>query len=424
MAEDFFELLGHDNPLGYPAPVVPIGRRNGQLVAFYASDRVTELVIENQGAEFIEYSGALKTALRDFDYYNERLFGFNDDWVVPYKIDEQSAYFQGLLGDIHFSLGNPFLRLSLAKATGESHLTIREVFLCSLHLVQKSANFTEAWYNTQRNLLELGGDCLEALYLPGDWRELRYYITPEQVRLVESSVKADDDRRETPAPYRRSDFYHRPGRSELSKLSDAEIVKHFNSLDPKSTEGTKAFEEVISRYMPLIRKVVRRHEKALPPWESAEDVASRVVLSVYKNMHVLEKAENIKGYIAAVAKNTAIDAAIRGRREEKYLSREGGFEESDASIPIIGPNVFPQVEGHSKSTEQSILLDQLLAEICQDYVDELLVKDYFMSGMRVKDIAPKTRLTHSTIYRRIKKLRERMLGWFKSHGISSLSELL
>jgi RNA polymerase sigma factor (sigma-70 family) len=458
MAKERFEILGHDNPLGYPAPVVPVGRLDGLLVAFYASDRVTEVVIEDESSEFVKYDEALRRALRDFDYHNERLFGFSDDRVDSYKIDEQSAYFRSLLRDIHFSLDNPFLRLSLAKATGEKHLTIFEIFLCSLRLARDSTEFTDAWYRAQYDMLEHGYDLIGVVDLPQDWRELRYFLTPEQSRLVQISLEVGGDPEpEWPAPETARDH---PSRALLSELSDADLVAYFNNADPKSTDGARAFEEVVSRYMPLIRDAVRRYEKLLPPWEPLEDVTSNVIFTVYKNMHLLDRAKNVRGYIATVAKNAAIDAVRRARREGTRVSFEGSLDEIDGLDRIIGPQQVPQIKYDERTNERSALLNRLVEEIirarsgswagddekaherstllkqvvldiCEDELDEILVNNYFIRGIPVRDILPRLEVgfhpgapSRATVYRRIRGLRERMLSWFKKRGISSSDDLI
>jgi RNA polymerase sigma factor (sigma-70 family) len=434
MAKEQFELLGHDDPLGYPAPVVPVGRLDGSLVAFYASDRVTVIVLDDEGVEFIRYGEALKASLRDFDYQNERLFGFNYSRVVSYKIDEQAEYFQSLLKDIHFSLDNPFLRLSLAKATGESHLTIREIFLCSLHLARKSTHFTEAWYRTQRELLEQGSDLINTVYLPVDWWELRYFLTPDQAQLVESSVNTDyiQEPEQSVPEYRTPDHTQPfPSRSYLRGLSDADLVGYFNSTNPKSTEGAHAFEEVVSRYIPLIRQVVRRYEKVLPSWDSIDDITSRAIFTLYKNMHLLDPTKYIRGYITAIAENTARNALRKGKQEDRYFVRESDLSEDVAMDPINRSHLEPRVEGDFKTTEQSILLNQLLTEISRDHLDVIIFRHYFIRGLKGRELflsvrkdsgrdAPST----STIYRRIDSLRTRMLSWFEKRGITSLNDLL
>lgn len=94
-----FILLGHDSPLGrYPAPVVPVGLLNGQLVALYPGGSPSpgvEPVDETQS--YVHHDRRLRKALIHFDYRIERLFAFTRVRVISYPIAAERQFFQKVL---------------------------------------------------------------------------------------------------------------------------------------------------------------------------------------------------------------------------------------------------------------------------------------------------------------------------------------
>ncbi len=167
-----FKLIGHDNPLGYPAPVLPIGKLDNELVAVYATDRATVIVLEDEEYLFIHHNDYLRETLKDFDYLNERLFAFNEDSVISYAIDNETDYFIQLLQDNSFSKENPFLRLSLAKATNDIHLLIQELGTSLLRIIKLAPRLTETWYARQIYTLSQQLHPLDQLIIPETWKDL------------------------------------------------------------------------------------------------------------------------------------------------------------------------------------------------------------------------------------------------------------
>jgi len=73
--------------------------------------------------------------------------------VNLYAIEKESEYFISLLANSDFSAENPFMRLSLAKASGDGQLLMREIARCVLHLQNILPNLTNDWYKKQRQML-------------------------------------------------------------------------------------------------------------------------------------------------------------------------------------------------------------------------------------------------------------------------------
>ena len=151
-----FELVGHDCPLGhYPAPLVPIGYRNGEYVAVYLDYDKSEPYCEQipNDAEFVHHSDTLKESLQAFDYRKDKLFGLSDRDVVFYAAVDKKKFFLKLLKDESFSEKNVFFRLSLAKATENTSQIEYELRRCIQYLKLDDAEFIPSWYQTQQDQL-------------------------------------------------------------------------------------------------------------------------------------------------------------------------------------------------------------------------------------------------------------------------------
>lgn len=190
MPKSEFQLLGHDNPLGYPAPLVPVGLLDGRLIAVYASDQVTEVELDEDNDVYVRHDDALKEKLKHFDYMSHRLFGFGRNDVELYAIDEEGTFFLTLLKRREFSERNPFLRLSLAKATGKPYLTMWEMGSCSRRLQSIAPNIITAWYGAQLSSLQMYPGLAPQHYLfPATWQELDLLLSegPANTSLPDTS---------------------------------------------------------------------------------------------------------------------------------------------------------------------------------------------------------------------------------------------
>ena len=98
--ETRFRLLGHDCPYGaYPAPLVPVGRLAGKLVAIYPAGQMGPSVEEiDDEFVYVPHSKKLCKSLAGFDYRVDRLFGLSRDQVLRYRADREAEYLRGLGG--------------------------------------------------------------------------------------------------------------------------------------------------------------------------------------------------------------------------------------------------------------------------------------------------------------------------------------
>jgi hypothetical protein len=114
-----FILLGHDCPYGrYPAPVVPIGRLGGRLVAVYPVGDVgsaTEAIDED--AEFVLHGPELGQKLVGFDRQAHRLFAYAPDEVEYYPAAREQEFLRKLLSQNMFHCVEGRFQLVLARRT-------------------------------------------------------------------------------------------------------------------------------------------------------------------------------------------------------------------------------------------------------------------------------------------------------------------
>lgn len=155
MKSDAFELIGHSSPLGkYPAPVVPVGRLNDELVAVYAGSNAPDVVPIAEECSFIQHDYRLSHALKEFDYGTHRLFAFDQDSVLAYPASNEREFFIRVLQDPRLSHQNPFLRLSLAKATGRSFVINKELPACVSEIAERTPHYLNTWIDEEKQSVE------------------------------------------------------------------------------------------------------------------------------------------------------------------------------------------------------------------------------------------------------------------------------
>jgi len=148
MNDPSFELVGHDCPSdNYPAPVVAIGHFCGKTVAVYpgADSELDPQKDEVEGLDFVSHSPELRHKLRGFDYRSDRLFAYAPDDVVFYEAAEESDFFRDRLRDTRCQGADPFVRLTLARKTGDISLVLKEIAGCLVNLSEQSPSYARVW---------------------------------------------------------------------------------------------------------------------------------------------------------------------------------------------------------------------------------------------------------------------------------------
>jgi hypothetical protein len=115
-----FTLLGHDCPYGqYPAPVIPIGRLNGRLVAIYPGGSAGRTIEDLQpDSVYVDHDLGLQTALQGFNYLSHRLFAYSERDVSYYAIAEEKKFLDDFLATPRFRHCNRSIRSMLQKHAG------------------------------------------------------------------------------------------------------------------------------------------------------------------------------------------------------------------------------------------------------------------------------------------------------------------
>lgn len=110
-----FDLLGHDCPYGsYPAPVIPVGRLRGRLVAVYPGGEAGPKIEEvDDNLTYVVHNEQLKKSLKSFDYRVHRLFGFSPLEVSSYPASREAEFLDGFLGTAAGSNSAPNVRKML-----------------------------------------------------------------------------------------------------------------------------------------------------------------------------------------------------------------------------------------------------------------------------------------------------------------------
>jgi hypothetical protein len=112
-----FELIGHDCPYdSYPAPVIPIGELNGELVAVYPGGDpgpVVEPVARD--SKYTKHPPALQQKLAHFDMWMHRLFAYTPDEVECYPIAEEREFLGRFLARDEYCNSSQAIRKLLAQ---------------------------------------------------------------------------------------------------------------------------------------------------------------------------------------------------------------------------------------------------------------------------------------------------------------------
>jgi CheY-like chemotaxis protein len=154
------KLLGHDCPLGaYPGPVVPIGIFQNRLVAIYYEIDISKpphVQFIPDDCPFVRHSEP--GSLPPFDPVTQRLFALSQSELRVYEVKYRTNFYLALLGSPEFSKQNPYLRLSMAKTTGDREIIQRELAPCWSELKSISSELVDLWYTSDVELQKILSD--------------------------------------------------------------------------------------------------------------------------------------------------------------------------------------------------------------------------------------------------------------------------
>jgi RNA polymerase sigma-70 factor (ECF subfamily) len=216
-------------------------------------------------------------------------------------------------------------------------------------------------------------------------------------------------------------------RNWLDNLSDEELVDTFlsRSKDDRRTAHL-CFEVIIARYHWLINHVVRNSRYRFPAWDSADDVISRVVFKVYRGLAQWRRQGKLSSFVARIASSEMIDTIRRVGRDKSWNPHQAPADpDSDVPSPVdTAPSREPSPEAQLVATEQRKIVDSLLADVCRDWKDSVIVNEYIIGNQSGKEIAEKYDISEDLVYQRARRLRVRLLKWLNERGITSAHALL
>jgi RNA polymerase sigma-70 factor (ECF subfamily) len=215
-------------------------------------------------------------------------------------------------------------------------------------------------------------------------------------------------------------------KKSLEQLSDEELVDIFLAQQKSDRSGAHlCFEIVIARYNGLINHVVRGSRFRYPEWDSADDVVARVIFKVYRGLAQWRRQGKLSSFIARIATSEMIDTIRRVGRDKAWFPQAAADPDSDEPSAVdTAPSREPSPEAEALSREQREIVNQLLADVCRDWKDSVIVNEYIIGNQNGKEIADRYNITEDLVYQRARRLRVRLMKWLKERGITSAESLL
>lgn len=414
MVKEKFTLLGHDNPFGYPAPVVPVGLVQDQLVAVYATDKVSEITLGEYERQFVRHGEELSRTLQNFNHLEHRMFGFGSKDVEYYPTDDEHLYFLRILEYQKPRLNNPFLRLSLAKATGIPQLAIKELATCGKHLKAISPNILDAWYKAQMSSLDenirlleykhvfpLSFDDLDALF-GTEHEKSRNIKTIKKVSYLALCQMHNLEKRKTSAKMRIS------YKGEFEALTFVNLVRSFMLEVIESVPDATSYKIGV-QYLKSLQNLTNRIEGSLSEGRVLEKghVARALTLhtrffnEIYERQLSLNFREESWEDVALIAtrilrktkglpKNVAVDIRAPASLPSYFISYSSADEQfaqllysrmKEAGLRVWYPPKAPKNKQRlQKQIEQAI---EFCDKVIVVFSENSLSSDWIKEGIRI-----------------------------------------
>jgi len=209
-------------------------------------------------------------------------------------------------------------------------------------------------------------------------------------------------------------------------MGDEELVDLFLACSKTDRSGAhQCFEAIVARYKWLIDHVVRSSRFRFPPWDSADDVISRAVFKVYRGLGSWRRQGKLSSFIARIVTSEMIDTIRRVGRDKSWDCNTGVAKlDTDRPSPVDSAAAHcPSPETEAASREQRSIVARLLADVCQDWKDSVIINEYVIGGRAAKEVAEKYQISEDLVYQRARRLRVRLLKWLSEHGIHSSAQL-
>ncbi len=161
-----------------------------------------------------------------------------------------------------------------------------------------------------------------------------------------------------------------------------------------------ALDKVISHYSSYVASIARNVSGVQTTREDLEEIVSDVFIALWRTAERLDETRPLKSYLAAIARNAAVDR-LRRIRPEDPLPEEDILSADEAQGP----------EAEALKREQAETLRRLLLEMAADD-REIFVRFYYYR-QTVREIAALLGRNESTVKARLARgrarLRERLI---------------
>ena len=161
-----------------------------------------------------------------------------------------------------------------------------------------------------------------------------------------------------------------------------------NEVRRLKTGGEDDLKCVIRKYAPYVSAIIARSMGGFYERESVEEAASDVFYSLWKNRDGIN-TYNLKGYLAALARNRAKDFLRKKRRAEP---ERGDF--------------YVELDDSLEKWERKRLLDEALSEL-DETEREILLRFYYREQSTAQ-IALAMDMKRETVKSRLKRGREKL----------------
>ena len=162
-------------------------------------------------------------------------------------------------------------------------------------------------------------------------------------------------------------------------MSEQKIVKKLNK------KSRSALEQAVNRYTPYVSAVILRALAGRACREDVEELCADVFVALWTHADTLDPAQGVRPWLAAVAKNKALDWIRRQRPSESIPE--------DAPDPSPGPAELAQ--RRDQSARRWAAVDAL------DEPDRTLFIRYYYEEDKLKTIAAELGLTQAAAKQRL-----------------------
>jgi RNA polymerase sigma-70 factor (ECF subfamily) len=162
--------------------------------------------------------------------------------------------------------------------------------------------------------------------------------------------------------------------------------------------GQKALKAVIAQYGGYVMAVALRVLNGRGTVEDAEEVTSDVFIALWNNAAKLERGSNLKGWLAVVARNTAIKK-LRALQQHEELT-------SDTPTPLPANAYSHTAYGNTSEGTVSEPLARALDTLRPS--EKELVTRFYEQEQDIAQIATEMGLTKSAVKNRLYRFRNKL----------------